>query len=204
VVNTLQGHNLIPSKTLVIEDDHRYKSEAPIVSSQYRDGVYHFPWSDLSVFSYTFSRGQAGAGIYWGKIKPERQEKYDEYLKILDVLDPVPYDQLHNELKGYSFTAIFGDPDHNDNNKPLRVFEALSAGLIPFIDEELDPKYAFSNHKKSIFHIQNSYDIGVILKSISNKWLYHNACTVFLKNKESLMTHFESFLSDIYNDLILD
>jgi len=63
-------------------------------------------------------------------------------------------------------TVIIGDEYYNDNFFTLRMYEALLADNIIFIDKELDPRYEFYNKNYFYeyykeFYVKNSNDIKI-------------------------------------------
>jgi len=147
--------NKVPTLFLINEKRAEVPEGVTIVASQYMntDGFY-FQLSSVALFDDRFddieSRYNEHAKmydfVYWGHKKLGRASYENKYCKsyvgnlLIGDWGDIPYqrdlDELHRFISTAKSTVIFGDEHDNENNTPLRIYEALMCGTLPFFDKD--------------------------------------------------------------------
>jgi hypothetical protein len=148
--------------SIYMYDDHALPlfNHMPTISQFKQFGDVHFQLSELALFDSRFTTPTQQVKIfdfcYWGHQKPERSHYYDIYIKPNDVKSTLligewddissnafilPYERslqrLYLLLALAKWTIIFGDSEHDGSSIPLRVYEALMNGVVPYFSPKL-------------------------------------------------------------------
>lgn len=157
-----------PNIFLINEKRAEVPTQAMAVYSQYLNADNHFQLSSVALFDDRFDDVERNYVrfpkhkdfVFWGHAKQGRKKYEDKYIynvngnsKLIGEWyeGSIPYkrslEKLHAELSECRYTVIFGDDHDNNNNMPLRVYEALMCGVIPYFDKDfMESPWAITDH----------------------------------------------------------
>lgn len=164
---------------------------------------YHFPIARFPLFvskrirkNLLFKNIELG---YGGYIRPGRKTKFNKFYlednsmttEIFGKIDKTTYTKteissnitFNNQLikvpnmipymSKFLSTIIIGDKFYENNNVPARIYEAIQAGIICFIDYEYDPNYMIFP-KEFGLHVNSNKEAKTRLDEIINNDDYMN------------------------------
>jgi hypothetical protein len=150
------------------------------------DSIQHFPFYKFPLwFSEPSSTGKTVDLLYGGNFRNgTRKNKIEEFytglnhrisveivgrIKKEDInnsdniifSDPVPHDKFQDKLSTALATVAIGDDWYNGTNFNQRIFEAINADVVCFIDAELDPNRLIYGHSKKadFLYVTNKNDL---------------------------------------------